>query len=76
MTVSSGLPECLFNSSYSQLEAFSTTISCFYDDKIHWVLASKEKVDELANLNDNGGSIVKQDFYGHSHNAHKSGFFF
>jgi len=31
MTALSGLPECLFNSGYSQLEAFSTTISCFND---------------------------------------------
>ncbi len=54
----SGLPECLFNSGYSQLEAFSTTISSFYDDKICWALASKEKVDELANLDDNSDSIL------------------
>jgi hypothetical protein len=26
--------------------------------KNHWSLASKEKVDELALLNDNGGAIV------------------
>jgi hypothetical protein len=39
------------------LEAFSTTISQFYDNKIWWALASKEKVDELAMLND-GGAIV------------------
>ena len=58
MTASSGLPECLFNSGYSQLEAFYTTISRFYDDKICWALASKEKVDDLAKLDDNGGAIV------------------
>ncbi len=58
MTALSGLPECLFNSGYSQLQAFSTTISKFYDDKICWALASKEKVDELANLDDNGGCIL------------------
>jgi hypothetical protein len=40
------------------LEAFSTTISSFYNDKICWALASKEKVDELANLDDNGDSIL------------------
>jgi hypothetical protein len=34
----------------------STTISCFYIDKKNWALASKEKVDELAMLND-GGAI-------------------
>jgi hypothetical protein len=39
------------------LEAFSTTISCFYNEKICWALASKEKIDEMAALND-GGAIV------------------
>jgi hypothetical protein len=34
------------------LKAFSTAISCFYDQKNCWALASKEKVDELAALND------------------------
>jgi len=50
ITASLGLPECLFNSGYSRLEAFSTILSRFYDDKICWALASKEKVD--ANLDD------------------------
>jgi hypothetical protein len=58
MTASSGLLECLFNSGYSQLQAFSTAISKFYDGKICWAFASKEKVDELANLDDDGGSIL------------------
>ena len=58
ITASSGLPECLFNSGYSQLEAFSTILSSFYDDKICWALASKEKVDELVNLDDDGDSIL------------------
>jgi hypothetical protein len=57
MTASSDLSGCLFNSGYSRLEAFSTTISQFYDDKICWALASKKKVDELALRND-GGAIV------------------
>jgi hypothetical protein len=55
ITASSGLPECLFNSGYSRLEAFSTILSSFYDDKIRWALASKEKVDELANLDNKDG---------------------
>jgi hypothetical protein len=50
-----------------------------YDDKVCWALASKEKVDELAVLDDNGGAIFsirkKLDFYEYSINAHKSGFF-
>ncbi len=37
---------------------FSTALSSFYDDKICWALASKEKVDELANLDDNGVNIL------------------
>jgi hypothetical protein len=57
MTASSGLLKCLFNTGYSRLEAFSTTISRFYDDKICWALASKETVDEIATL-DGGGAIV------------------
>ncbi len=57
-TASSGLPECLFNSDYSQLQAFSTTISKFYDDKICWALASKKKVYESADLDDNGAVIL------------------
>ena len=52
ITASSGLPECLFNSGYSRLEVFSPILSSFYDDRIRWDLASKEKVDELANLDD------------------------
>ena len=58
MTALSGLPECLFNSGYSQLQVFSTIISKFYDIKICLALASKEEVDELANLDDNGGGIL------------------
>ena len=37
---------------------FSTILSSFYDDKIRWALASKEKVNELANLDDNGNNIL------------------
>jgi hypothetical protein len=58
MIALSGLLKCLFNSGYSQLEAFSTTISCYYNNKIFWERASKEKVDELAMLDDNIGAIV------------------
>jgi hypothetical protein len=58
ITASSGLPECLINSGYSRLEAFSTILSSFYDDKIRWALASKEKVDELANLDDKDGNNI------------------
>ena len=37
---------------------FSTILSRFYDDKICWALASKEKVDELANLDDKDGDNI------------------
>jgi len=37
---------------------FSTILSSFYDDKIHWALASKEKINELANLDDNDGDNI------------------
>ena len=40
------------------MEAFSTILSNFYDDKIRWALASKEKVNELANLDNNGNNIL------------------
>ena len=49
---------CLFNSFHNWRR--SPLISSFYDDKIHKIhqaLASKEKVDELANLDDNGDNI-------------------
>jgi hypothetical protein len=48
-TTSSGLPECLFNSGYSRLDMFSTTISNFYNDTINWAFASKEKLHKMAN---------------------------
>jgi hypothetical protein len=40
------------------LEAFSTILSSFYDDKIRWALASKEKINELANLDDKDGDNI------------------
>jgi hypothetical protein len=56
-THSSGLPECLFNSGYSKLQAFSTTIASVYDDTISWAFASKDKLCDLAQLDD--GSPIK-----------------
>jgi hypothetical protein len=58
MTALSDIPECLFNSGCSQLEAFSTTISRFCNNKNCWVLVSKEKVDELAMLNGGGATVT------------------
>jgi hypothetical protein len=58
MTALLRFPKCLFNSGYSQLEVISTTISRFYNNKICWVLASIERVDELATIDDNCGATV------------------
>ncbi|MGL6008734.1 MAG: hypothetical protein ACRC1D_04685 [Culicoidibacterales bacterium] len=61
----SGLPELLFGSGYSKLEAFSTMITNVYNDTIKWAFASKnnqldnghsliEDGDPLVNADDNG----------------------
>ena len=59
-TASSGLPECLFSSGYSKLDVFSTMMSKVYDDTINWAFASKDKLRDLAQV-DNGSSIVDED---------------
>ena len=59
-THSSGLPECLFCSGYSKLQAFSTTIASVYDDTISWAFASQDKFHNLAQLDD-GSPIVHVD---------------
>jgi hypothetical protein len=50
-TTASGLPECLFNSGYSKLEIFSTTILKFYNDTINWAFTSKDKLNDIADFN-------------------------
>jgi hypothetical protein len=35
-THSSGLPELLFNSGYSQLQSFTTFLQPYYDNTVHW----------------------------------------
>ena len=42
----------MFNSGYSRLQAFSTKIASVYDDTISWAFASKDKLRDLAQLND------------------------
>jgi hypothetical protein len=59
-TASSGLPECLFSSGYSKLDVFSTMMFKVYDDTINWAFASKDKLRDLAQV-DNGSSIVDED---------------
>ena len=63
-TASSGLPECLFSSGYSKLNVFSTMMSRVYDDMINWAFASKDKLRDLAQIDedssivgDNGGIV-------------------
>ena len=56
-TASSGLPECLFSSGYSKLNVFSTMMSRVYDDMINWAFASKDKLRDLAQI-DEDSSIV------------------
>ena len=63
-TASSGLPECLFSSGYSKLNVFSTMMSRVYDDTINWAFASKDKLRDLAQIDedssivgDNGGIV-------------------
>ncbi len=62
-TASSGPPECLFNSGYSKLELFSTTVSKYYNDTINWAFASKEELDDaLDDVDKNRNSIsITQD---------------
>ena len=59
-TASSGLPECLFSSGYSKLDAFSMMMSKEYDDTVNWALASKDKLHDLAQI-DGGSKIVDND---------------
>jgi hypothetical protein len=59
-TASSGLPECLFSSGYSKLDVFSTMMSKVYDDTINWAFASKDKLCDLAQV-DNGSLIIDED---------------
>jgi hypothetical protein len=60
MTHSSGLPECLFSSGYSQLKSFTTFFMPYYDDTVHWAYTAISKDKELAQSND-GKSIVSND---------------
>ena len=60
MTHSSGLPECLFNSGYSQLKSFTTFLMPYYDDTVSWAYTAISKDKELAQSN-NGKSIVSDD---------------
>ncbi len=53
----SGLPECLFNSGYSCLEAFTATLAPHYNDCVNWSYTSKVKNKHLA-ASDDGQNIV------------------
>jgi hypothetical protein len=56
-THDSGLPECLFNSGYSRLEAFTATLAPYYNDCTNWAYTSKVKNTNLA-ASDDGQNIV------------------
>jgi hypothetical protein len=56
-THESGLPECLFDSGYSCLEAFTATLAPYYNDCINWEYTSKVKNKHLA-ASDDGQNIV------------------
>jgi hypothetical protein len=58
-TALSGLPECLFSSGYSKLDAFSTMMSKVYDHTVHWAFALKDKFCDLAQID--GGSLIIDD---------------
>ncbi len=62
-TANLGLPECLFNSGFTRLWAFTLYLAQFYNDIIHWAFASKVKDTHLAS-DDNGDVIVPVDSEG------------
>ncbi len=59
-THSSGLPECLFSSGYSQLKSLATFLMPYYDDTVNWAYTAISKDKELTQSND-GKSIVSED---------------
>jgi hypothetical protein len=59
-THSSGLPECLFSSGYSQLQSFTTFLMPYYDATVHWAYTANSKDKELAQLDD-GKAVVSED---------------
>jgi hypothetical protein len=58
LTSDSCLPKCLFNSGYTQLSMFTLHLAQFYNDRIHWVFASKVKDTDLAS-DDNGDALLQ-----------------
>jgi hypothetical protein len=59
-THSSGLSECLFSSSYSQLQSFTTFLMPYYNDTINWAYMVISKDKDLAQ-SDDGKAIVLED---------------
>jgi hypothetical protein len=57
-TASSGLPECLFNSGYSKLNLFSTTVAKYYNNTTNWAFVSKGKLNEALDDVDNNGDPI------------------
>ena len=48
MTATSGLPECLFNTGYSNYVAYVNQVSKYYDDSISWSFTSEVEEDEVS----------------------------
>jgi hypothetical protein len=59
-THSSGLPESLFSSGYSQLQSFATILMPYYDDMVNCVYTAISKDKELAQ-SDDGKAIISED---------------
>jgi hypothetical protein len=59
-TADSGLPVCILSSGYSHLSAFTSYLSKYYNDTVHWAFSLKIKVTELAS-SDDGDVVVMLD---------------
>ncbi len=62
-TADSGLPVCLFSSGYIHSSVFTSHLSKYYNDTVHWALFSKVKDTELAS-SDDGDVVVMLDSEG------------
>ncbi len=62
-TADSGLPVCYFSSEYSCFSAFTSHLSKYYNDTVHWAFSLKVKDTELAS-SDDGDLVVMLDSEG------------
>ena len=47
-TATSGLPECLFNTGYSNFVSYATKLSKHYDDSLSWAFTSETNLIEVS----------------------------